>query len=68
MIDGYSLILASYVGKRDGMALELTRDGGAVVAEVFEDDSTHVRTVSMFEAEVPLEAMEWLISSSKVSL
>lgn len=68
MIDGYSLILASYVGRRDGMALELTRQGGTVVAAVYEDDSTHRRTVSMFEPEVPLEAMEWLISSAKTSL
>lgn len=68
MIDGYSLILASYVGKRDGMALELTREGGAIVAEVYEDDSTRVRTVSMFESDVPFEAMEWLISSASDSL
>ena len=68
MIDGYSLVLASSVGVRDGMALEPTRDGGVIVAEVYEDDSTRARTVTVFELDVPLEAMEWLLSSAREML
>ncbi|WP_253854008.1 hypothetical protein [Prauserella alba] len=44
------------------MTIELTRDDGRRVAEVFEDDKTGNRTVSVFEQDVPLEAMEWLLS------
>lgn len=68
MIDGYSLVLASSVGVREGMALELTRAGGVIVAEVYEDDSTRARTVTVFEPDVPVEAMEWLLSSAREML
>jgi len=46
MIGGYKLVLASSVGERDGLGLELARDDGVCVAEVFEDDETGLRTVS----------------------
>lgn len=64
MIPGYRLILASSVGDRDGMALELTRDDGRRLAEVFEDDESGRRTVTMFEPDVPLEAIEWLLAEA----
>jgi len=68
MTAGYHLILASAVGDRDGMAVELTRDDGQRVAEVFEDDETGRRTVSVFEKGVPLEAIEWLLAEAKTRL
>ena len=67
---GYHLVLASVVGLRDGMALELTRDvDGARIAEVFEDDETRLRTfTSFFDQPVPIEAIEWLITKARERL
>lgn len=69
MITGYHLVLASSVGDRDGMGLELTRDDdGHCVAEVFEDDESGRRTVSVFERDVPLAAVEWLLPEAHTRL
>jgi hypothetical protein len=69
VIAGYHLILASSVGKRDGMALELTRESGERVAEVFEDDETKERTFTAFcEEPVPLAAIEWLLTEARIRL
>jgi hypothetical protein len=68
MIAGYRLLLASSVGERDGMAIELTRDDGTRVAEVFEDDQTGRRTMNVFEQNVPLDAIEWLLTEAKARL
>jgi hypothetical protein len=68
MTAGYRLILASAVGERDGMALELTLDNGTRVAEVFEDDETRRRSVSLFMSDVPLEAIEWLLAEARSQL
>lgn len=57
MIPGYRLLLASSVGERDGMAIELIRDDGTRVAEVFEDDESRRRTVNVVERDAPLEAI-----------
>ncbi|SBN61862.1 hypothetical protein GA0004736_0759 [Curtobacterium sp. 9128] len=51
----YSFVLASVVGERDGMALELRDSSGDVVAEVFEADATGACTFSMQSgASVPV--------------
>lgn len=64
-MNGYRLLLVSAVGERDGMALELSRENGDQVAEVFEDDETRARTVTFFTGEpVPVEAVEWLLSEA----
>ncbi|MFV0459646.1 MAG: hypothetical protein ACK5MT_12850 [Actinomycetales bacterium] len=64
-MNGYKLLLVSAVGERDGMALELSRDTGEQVAEVFEDDETRTRSVTFFtDAPVPLEAIEWLLAEA----
>ncbi|WP_435749015.1 hypothetical protein [Microbacterium sp. PMB16] len=68
MKEDFHLILASSVGERDGMALELTRADGEIVAEVYEDDASKARTVTLFESGVPLEAIEWLLASARVKL
>lgn len=68
MIAGYHLILASSVGNRDGMGLELHRDTGECIAEVFEDDATGTRTVTLFESDVPLDALEWLLERARTRL
>jgi len=54
VIAGYGLILASSVGERDGMALELTKVDGERVAEVFQDSVDGARTFTVFgEQQVP---------------
>lgn len=68
MIAGYRLVLAGYVGERDGMALELDHDDGRQVAEVFENEDTRQRTVTLFEKDVPLEAIEWLLLEAAARL
>lgn len=66
MIAGYRLLLASSVGERDGMALELSKVGGERVAEVFEDGETGARTFTVFgEQQVPLAAIEWLLGEAR---
>ena len=66
MIAGYGLILASSVGERDGMALELTALDGERVAEVFEDGETGARTFTVFgEQRVPIAAIEWLLNEAR---
>jgi hypothetical protein len=68
MIDGYRLILASSVGERDGIALELDQADGERVAEVFEHDETGARTLTVFrEHRVPIEAIEWLLSEARAA-
>lgn len=64
-MDGYKLLLVSAVGERDGMSLELARESGEQVAEVFEDDATRERTVTFYtDQPVPLAAVEWLLSEA----
>jgi len=65
---GFHLVLASSVGIRDGMALELSRVDGPCVAEVFEDSDTLQRTVTLFEPGVPLDAIEWLLEEARRGL
>lgn len=68
MIDGYHLILASSVGKRDGMGLELTRSDGACVAEVFEEGDTGRRVVNLFEQDLPFDLVEWFLGEARSRL
>ena len=67
-MDGYRLVLASAVGERDGMALELTRDDGTRVAEVFEDEDTASRVVNVYQGDVPVQALEWLLTEARSRL
>ena len=56
------------MGERDGMAIELDHDDGRPVAEVFENEDTRQRTVNVFEKDVPLEAIEWLLLQAPARL
>ncbi len=54
---------------RDGMYLELTREGQqGEVAEVFYADGTGEFSITTFDKSVPLAAIEWLIERSRVLL
>ncbi|NIK58275.1 hypothetical protein [Kribbella shirazensis] len=68
MSAGYSLILASSVGERDGIGLEPTRVDGGCAAEVFEDADTGNRVVNVFDKNVPVEAIEWLLAEARARL
>jgi hypothetical protein len=50
------------------MGLELTRDDGVRVAEVFEDGDTGRRVVNVFASDVPVEAFEWLLAEARTKL
>ncbi|MGC4173857.1 hypothetical protein [Demequina sp.] len=64
-MNGYKLLLASAVGERDGMAVELAVESGERLAEVFEDDLTKERTVTFFTVEaVPLAVVEWFLTEA----
>lgn len=68
-MNGYRLLLLSAVGERDGMALELSRETGEQVAEVFEDDASRARSVTFFTDEpIPLAAVEWLLAEAAKQL
>jgi hypothetical protein len=69
MIADFRLIIASSVGVRDGMALELTRADGERIAEVFEDGETAARTFTVFEErQVPVEVVEWFLAEARTRL
>lgn len=56
---------------RDGMYLELSISGTSPlrqVAEVFYSDITHEFFLTCYEDNIPLEAVEMLISEAKTSL
>lgn len=63
--DTYRTVLASSVGDIDGMALELCTADGQVIASVFEDGETGMRTVTMKEATVDLALMEWFLAEAR---
>jgi hypothetical protein len=67
MIADFRLMLVSSVGKRNGMALELTGLDGDRIAEVFQDEDSGVRTITVFgEIRVPIEAIGWLTSEARI--
>jgi hypothetical protein len=50
-------IIASDVGSRDGIGVEIYRDNELVV-EIFRDDSEKTRSVSVFKESISLEIIE----------
>lgn len=70
MRDLYNLILASDVSTRDGMGLELVEAGtGIRLAEVFQDDITGERSVTIFhERTIPLADFEWFLRQADEQL
>lgn len=64
---GYSLPLASSVGGRDGMSIELAGPGGEQVAEVFEDAASGERTVRLAEP-LALPLVEWFLAEARTQV
>lgn len=66
--NAYRLRIASSVGARDGIALELiARDAsGEVIAEVFHDDVSGAMTFAMFhDTAIPLGVLEWFLEEAR---
>ncbi len=63
----YKAIVGSDVD-RDGMYLELTDQDNLLVGEVFFSDVDSRMTVTLYQSEVPLEVIEWMVARSIVRL
>ena len=67
--DRYSLLLASDVLTRDGLGLELYDESGARIAEVFREDTTGERTLTVFVTRaIHIHVVEWLLSRGREEL
>lgn len=65
----HRLILASDVSERDGMGLELVASDGTRVAEVFQDDTTGGRTVTIFgDRSIALDDFQWFLDQARERL
>ena len=60
----YSILRASDVSDRDGIGVEISRDG-KIVCEIFRDDTDRSRTVWLAQQAVPLEELEGFIQIFK---
>jgi hypothetical protein len=82
-VSGYRHVLASVVGDRDGMSFELwtsteadlvtgrpsPAQGDQWLAEVFEDDETKARTLTVFtDQPIPLAIFESFLSAARRDL
>jgi hypothetical protein len=66
---GYHFTLASAVGARDGIGLEVTRDdNGECAAEVFLNHDTGERTFTAFEPSIPVEVVAELLERAREQL
>ena len=67
--DSYRLQIASHVGERDGIALELVEiDNPEVVAEVFHDDETGELSFGwFFDHSIPLDVAEWFLAEARAA-
>lgn len=59
-----SWTIASDVGDRDGIGIELEIDG-EMVLEIFRDDTKKTREVTLFRKDVPLTLVEEAIAMFK---
>ena len=56
--------IASDVNERDGIGVEIYRND-KLVTEIFQEDTSRTRTVTVFKSEVSLELIEEVISEFK---
>ena len=60
----YNIVRASDVSDRDGIGVEISRDG-KIVCEIFRDDTDRTRIVWLAEQVLPLEELEGFIQIFK---
>ncbi len=63
-IDNIKYVVASDVCDRDGIGLEVYMNDEMVI-EIFRDDESKLRTVSVFKNEIPLELLEQAVQEFK---
>lgn len=63
----YEMVVASDVGEREGMSLELY-DGDRQIIEVFYSDSDGAMTLSAYQENLPLAVVEWAIAEGRSRL
>jgi hypothetical protein len=59
-----SWTIASDVGARDGIGIELVMDG-QMILEIFRDDTKKSREISLYKNDVPLSVVEEAIARFK---
>ena len=64
---GYQFLMGSDI-ERDGMFMEMLDASGACVAEVFYSDVTGRMVVTLEQQELPIEAVEELLSRASLQL
>ncbi len=64
---GYQFLMGSDI-ERDGMFMEMLDASGACVAEFFYSDATHRMVVTLGQQGLPIEAVQELLSRSKLQL
>ena len=57
-------VVASDVGDRDGIGVELLLEG-ALAMEIFRDDTKRTREITLYRTEMPLELVEEIIAKFK---
>jgi len=63
-ISNVKYLVASNVGGRDGIGLEVYVNDEMVI-EIFRDDESKLRTVSVYKNEIPLELLEQAVQEFK---
>ena len=63
----YEIVRASDVSDRDGIGVEISRDG-KMLAEIFRDDTKRTREIWLSNQEISLEEMEGFIQIFKDSI
>lgn len=60
----YEVIIASDVNARDGIGIEMVKDG-EVAIEIFRDDKEKTRTITTHKNKISLDLMEATIKAFK---
>ncbi len=55
--EGFSVLVASDVGKRDGIGIEIYQND-EIILEIFRDDTKKTREVNLYKQDVPLDLIE----------
>ncbi|MCU7797492.1 MAG: hypothetical protein KZQ75_10210 [Candidatus Thiodiazotropha sp. (ex Myrtea spinifera)] len=64
LLSKYSVVIASDVGDRDGIGIEVSLNEDLIL-EIFRDDTKKTREVTLYKKELPLELIEESIEKFK---
>ena len=57
LLSKYNVVVASDVGNRDGIGIEVSLND-EVVLQIFRDDTKKKREVTLYKKDIPLELIE----------